>query len=120
MIRNELRTFIADLAWIFAKTYADTYPHEYIVQERVDNDLFLELAEHIDSVGYERNFYSKPVIYWDYEGYTYWHMGNIINRCVEADKGMRRAMESKQVEIGGCVIRDVQPEWHCNECEHEW
>ena len=95
MIGDELKTFIADSTWVFAKTYADTYPHEYIVQERVDNDLFLELAEHIDSVGYERNFYSKPVIYWDYDGYTYWHMENIINRCVEADTYHRREADGR-------------------------
>ena len=36
------------------------------------------------------------------------------------DKGMRRAMESKQVVLGGCCIEDGQSEWHCNGCEHEW
>ena len=40
---EQLKTFIANEDWIFAKTYATTWPHEYIVQERVDNDLFLNL-----------------------------------------------------------------------------
>ena len=40
---ENLKTFIANQTWIFAKTYAATWPHEYIVQERVDNDLFLNL-----------------------------------------------------------------------------
>ena len=38
----KLKGFIKDQTWIFAKTYADTWPHEYIVQKNVDNDLFLE------------------------------------------------------------------------------
>lgn len=43
-LSDSLKQFIAGSAWIFAKTYAETWPHEYIVQERVDNELFLELA----------------------------------------------------------------------------
>ena len=27
----------------------------------------------------------KKQIYFDFEGFTYWHMENIINRCVIAD-----------------------------------
>ena len=92
---EHLTRFIADSTWNFAETYADTWPHEYIVQERVDNALFLELAEHIDTCGYVDHFYKKEVIYWDYEGYTYWHMENIINRCVEADTYHRRRMDGR-------------------------
>ena len=95
MIQEALKSFIADSTWVFAKTYADTWPHEYIVRERVDGALFRELAEHIDTCGYERNFYSKKVIYWDYDGYTYWHLENIINRCVEADTYHRREIDGR-------------------------
>jgi len=52
-LNEKLKEFIEDQAWIFAKTYAETWPHEYIVQERVDNDLYLELANHIDTFEYE-------------------------------------------------------------------
>ena len=45
MIDNELKEFIKSSTWIFAKTYAQTWPHEYIVQEKVDNALFLKLAD---------------------------------------------------------------------------
>jgi len=95
MVPDELKVFIAESRWVFAKTYADTWPHEYIVQERVDSALFRKLADHIDTCGYMRHFYSKEVIYWDYDGYTYWHMGNIINRCVEADTYHRREMDGR-------------------------
>ena len=56
---EKLRKFIETQNWIFAKTYAETYPHEYIVQEKVDNNLFLEFAEFIDKNGYEEYFYHK-------------------------------------------------------------
>ena len=87
---EELKRFITEQAWTFAKTYADTYPHEYIVEERVDAELYSKLANHIDTCGYTDYFYKKPVIYFDYDGYTYWHMENIINRCVVADTYHRR------------------------------
>ena len=77
----ELKKFIKEQTWIFAKTYADTWPHEYIVQEKVDNDLFLELSGHLDMHGYEDSFYEMKQIYFNYDGNTYWHMDNIINRC---------------------------------------
>jgi hypothetical protein len=90
-----LRDFIGGEKWTFAKTYAKTWPHEYIVQERVDSDLYLKLAYHIDTCGYVEHFFKKAVIYWDYEGYTYWHMENIINRCVEADTYHRRKVDGR-------------------------
>ena len=37
---DNLEQFIKKSAWIFAKTYADNWPHEYIVKERVDEQLF--------------------------------------------------------------------------------
>ncbi len=42
--------------------------------------MFLDLAQHIDTVGYESYFYDKKQVYLDYDGYTYWLMDNIINR----------------------------------------
>ena len=45
-LSEDLKKFIENQNWIFAKTYAKTWPHEYIVQEKVDNDLFLKLANH--------------------------------------------------------------------------
>ena len=71
--------------WKFAKTYADTWPHEYIVQEEVDNELFLSLARHIDARGYEAHFYKTKNVYFDYREYTYWSIENIINRCSQTE-----------------------------------
>lgn len=78
---RKLKKFINDQTWIFAKTYSDTWPHEYIVQEKVENELFLELANHINTHGYEDFFYKLKQKYFEYDGNTYWQMDNIINRC---------------------------------------
>ena len=67
------------------------WPHEYIVRERVDEDLFMMLVQHIRSQGYEAMFYEKTFTYYDHGGMVYWTMGEpigeatIINRCRKED-----------------------------------
>ncbi len=95
---KNIKEFIENQDWIFAKTYAETWPHEYIVQEKVDNKLYLELANHIDTYGYENYFYKMKQVYFDYNGFTYWHMENIINRCVEKDTYHHRKKEGRLPE----------------------
>lgn len=65
------------------------------MQEKVDNKLYLELANHIDKLGYEDYFYKTKQIYFDYNGCTYWHMENIINRCESADTYHQREKEGR-------------------------
>ena len=84
---RELREFVNSEAWVFAKTYAKTWPHEYLVRERVDEQLFVKLVEHIRENGYQGYFYKKEITYYDEDGLVYWTMGapvletTIINRC---------------------------------------
>ncbi len=84
---DSIKKFIEKSAWIFAKTYADTWPHEYIVRDRVDEQLFLKFVKHIREHGYVGKFYKKSMVYFDYQDKVYWTMGapieetTIINRC---------------------------------------
>jgi len=48
---RNLKNFVVELSWTFAKTYASTWPHEYVVRGRVDEDLFTQLVEHIRTYG---------------------------------------------------------------------
>jgi hypothetical protein len=93
VITQQLKDFIKQQNWIFAKTYADTWPHEYIVKKNTDHALFEELASTIETFGYEEYFYIRKQKYLDYGGFTYWHMENIINRCVKRDTYHRRKIE---------------------------
>lgn len=83
----DLKAFVDQQEWTFAKTYASTWPHEYIVRERVDEKLFVRLVQHIRTYGYEGRFYRKPITYFDEDGMVYWTMGApidetiIVNRC---------------------------------------
>ncbi len=88
---NELKGFINNSKWVFAKTYAATWPHHYIVRERVDEDLFIKMVKHIRRFGYEGRFYKKKITYFEEDGYVFWTMGvpiketTIINRCTKED-----------------------------------
>jgi hypothetical protein len=73
-----------------------TWPHEYIVRDRVDEELFERLVVHIRANGDEGPFYEKPLIYYEEAGQVYWTMGaplaetTIINRCHTEDTYERR------------------------------
>ena len=63
------------------------WPHEYIVRERVDENLFEQLVRHIRANGVEAPFYDEKYIYFEEGGMLFWTMGapvnetTIINRC---------------------------------------
>ena len=46
-----LEQFMNEVKWTFAKTYAETWPHEYIVKDRVDQDCFRKAVIHIREHG---------------------------------------------------------------------
>ena len=83
---DNMSDFINNVKWTYAKTMPE-WPHEYIVRKNVDEEMFIELVEHIRKFGYEGKYYSKTIIYFDIDGYTYWTMGApiedtiIINRA---------------------------------------
>ena len=87
LLPKHLQEFIASCTWTFAKTYADTWPHEYIVREKVDESSFVDLVTHIRAHGYEGSFYKIRITYFDDNGLVYWTMGapiektTIVNRC---------------------------------------
>jgi len=99
---SELKAFVDLDEWIFAKTYAETWPHEYLVRDKVDQTLFMMLVHHIADHGYWGHFYRREIRYLDQDGYVYWTMyrketdpphpdsypldaETIINRCKKKD-----------------------------------
>lgn len=48
-----IRRFVDEETWTYAKTMPE-WPHEYLVRERVDEDLFERMVRHIRANGYEK------------------------------------------------------------------
>jgi hypothetical protein len=87
---DAVRRFVDATRWRFAKTYADTWPHEYVVQDAENASMILALARHIFEHGTEGRFYSQIRKYLHEDGKVYWSMDptpeatTLINRCDEA------------------------------------
>ena len=83
---EDLRRFVEEEKWTYAKTMPK-WPHEYIVRERVDEEMFVRLVKHIRANGYPGRFYKNKITYYEEDGMVYWTMGAplritiIINRC---------------------------------------
>ena len=81
-----LKEFINRVTWTYAKTIPD-WPHEYIVRDKVDEEMFIAIVRHIRKFGYVGLFYQKQFTYFEQDELVYWTMGapieetTIINRC---------------------------------------
>ena len=63
---TELREFVDSETWTFAKTMPE-WPHEYLVRDRVDEQLFEALVRHIFEYGGVGRFYLRTLIYFEEE-----------------------------------------------------
>jgi hypothetical protein len=86
---EQVRAFVDTAAWRFAKTYAASWPHEYVVRTEENAPLILALARHVFQHGVEGRFYSQVRKYHHESGKVYWSMAHspegatLINRCDE-------------------------------------
>ena len=86
---EQVHDFVDTTPWRFAKTYAATWPHEYVVRTEQNAALILALARHIFEHGVEGRFYSQIRRYHHEGGKVYWSMADapegatLINRCDE-------------------------------------
>ncbi len=80
---DTLLQFIQQVEWTWAKTYADTWPHHYIVKDKVDlgehaqdehAGLFHKFVLHIREYGEWELFYNTPLKYFEQDGFVYWTM----------------------------------------------
>ena len=87
---EEFKTFVANNNWIYAKTYADWAPHEYVVKDKLDEKnqaLVPEIVAFIRENGFPAFFGDQEHRYLYFDLHYYWEMGDdpektiIINRC---------------------------------------
>ena len=86
---EKIREFIDKQEWIFAKTYADRAPHEYVVRHKIKgtDEEFMEIVNYIQEYGITMYFWNRPNKYIFVDGWQYWAMGDekgeviVLNRC---------------------------------------
>lgn len=87
---SEIRSFIEQQKWIFAKTYADRAPHEYIVRGKAvgTDEEFMRVVNYITEKGITMHFWNRPNKYIFVDDHQYWVMRDgvddpttILNRC---------------------------------------
>ena len=68
--------------WLFAKTYADDSPHEYIVRtwDSVSESMFVSFATFIRDYGYEETYQGRRYTCLDVGNQKYWTMGNPMDQ----------------------------------------
>lgn len=90
MTLEEVTAFVEKQQWIFAKTYANKAPHEYIVRGKCSGTdaEFLEIAQHIQEQGVTMHYWGHPNKYFFLGDKYYWVMKDnsddptmIINRA---------------------------------------
>ena len=90
MTKEEIQGFIDRTNWVFAKTYAKTWPHEYILKERLsdqEQNEFDKFVTVINRDGVKEKFHTEIYTYFYFGEWKYWAMGepdgppDIINRA---------------------------------------
>ncbi len=74
---KKYKEWIDKQKWIFAKTYANKAPHEYIVikQGHPERKMFEEFVLFIRKHGYKEKFWNRYYTYYNIGEYKYWTMG---------------------------------------------
>ena len=79
--------WITSRDWVFAKTYADTAPHEYTVRKGEDDDFFKAVVM-IRENGYREYYWKSLMTYMDFEGRKYWTMGAPVGETVIINRAL--------------------------------
>lgn len=80
MTREQFDAFVKSHQWRTAKTMPQI-PHAYVVRENCrDDNEFCQAVMFIRKWGEGRRFFKKTYIYLDLDPYTYWTMGNPLDR----------------------------------------
>jgi hypothetical protein len=69
--------FVTRSRWRFAKTYVESYPHEYTLVSWGDADAFRQAIGCIERWGVTESFWSSRRQYLHVGDRKYWHMGNV-------------------------------------------
>ena len=76
---EEIRAFITESSWTFAKTMPET-PHEYTLLKNARSEAtFRRVVRYILLAGYEEYFFTTLFRYLDVDGWQYWVCESLEN-----------------------------------------
>ncbi|HPW22238.1 MAG TPA: hypothetical protein PLE61_15665 [Vicinamibacterales bacterium] len=75
--------FVGNSRWRFAKTYVESYPHEYTLERWGDSDAFRTAIDCIERWGVVEPFWTSRRKYLYVDDRKYWHMGNVSSANAE-------------------------------------
>lgn len=78
---QEAEIFINASVWIFAKSMPQ-YPHWYVLRSNCKESEFISFVQYIRDNGYPKYFKHHRYIYLDIGEYTYWTMGNTMDKTI--------------------------------------
>ena len=96
LLPQEFKDLIEQNEWIFAKTYAKTAPHEYIVKSKIDkkwHQVMIDFAKYIKKEGNDNLFWDKNYIYYNYKGHKYWTMDKDLDKTDLVNRAVNRSNE---------------------------
>lgn len=99
-LSDDIKQLIETTNWTFAKTYAETWPHEYIVRKNIDDELFVRFVKHIRNYGYKGWFYKKQISYFDDNGFVYWTMGAPIEETIIINRTQKENSYEERLKNG--------------------
>ena len=77
------RRFVAQSRWCFARTYMESYPHEYTLQAWGEGEAFPEAIACIERWGIVESFWGAKRKYFYIDERKYWHMGDAASERTE-------------------------------------
>jgi hypothetical protein len=77
------RTFVAAWPWRFAKTYVESYPHEYTLERQGSAADFARAIHCIERWGVVEPFWGEQRKYLYVDDRKYWHMGHVSSEKPE-------------------------------------
>lgn len=100
MTDDDIRAFIASHEWTFAKTMPQI-PHWYTLRRKArSSEQFSEFVQEIRLRGVQRLFGRRTFTYLDFEGWTYWTMGEPVDDTTLINRARLPGTETPPDSLG--------------------
>jgi len=99
MTIEEAKIWITQQEFVYAKSYAKTFPHHYTTKDRCDRQKFEEFITLIREYGKCKSFFKKQMLYLELDEYEYWEMGRPIKAVVVLNRAIINDNERYRIPV---------------------